>query len=71
KLLLHHREMTKLSEKITQKGFTIIPLQMYFKDGKVKVEVAVGRGKQLHDKRESLKKPDAKRDIQRAMIRRR
>jgi SsrA-binding protein len=71
KLLLHRREVTKLGEKTTQKGFTLVPLQLYFKDGKVKVELAVARGKQTHDKRESLKKADAKRDIQRAMAHRR
>jgi SsrA-binding protein len=71
KLLLHRREVAKLGEKITQKGFTIIPLQLYFKDGKVKVEIAVGRGKQTHDKRETLKKADAKREMQRALSKRR
>lgn len=69
KLLLHRREVLKLGEKSTQKGFTIVPLQLYFKDGKVKVEIAVGRGKQLHDKRETLKKADAKREMQRALSR--
>ena len=71
KLLLHRREVNKLGEKTTQKGFTLVPTQLYFKDGKVKVELAVAKGKQTHDKRESLKKADAKRDIQRAMARRR
>lgn len=71
KLLLHRREVLRLGEKSTQKGFTLVPLQLYFKDGKVKVELAVGRGKQTHDKREALKKADAKRDIQRALARRR
>lgn len=70
KLLLHRREVAKLGEKATQKGFTIVPLQLYFKDGKVKVEIAIGRGKQTHDKRESLKKADAKREMQRALSRR-
>lgn len=71
KLLLHRREMIKLGEKTTQKGFTLVPLQLYFKDGKVKVELAVARGKQMHDKRQDMKKADAKRDIARAMSRRR
>jgi SsrA-binding protein len=71
KLLLHRREVMKLGEKTNQKGFTLVPLQLYFKDGKVKVELAVGRGKQTHDKREAMKKADAKRDIARAMARRR
>ncbi len=71
KLLLHRREMIKLGEKTTQKGYTLVPLQLYFKDGKVKVELAVARGKQMHDKRQDMKKADAKRDIARAMARRR
>lgn len=69
KLLLHRREVLKLGEKSNQKGFTIVPLQLYFKDGKVKVEIAVVRGKQLHDKRETLKKADAKRELQRVLSR--
>lgn len=71
KLLLHKREIRKMAEKATQKGFTLVPLQLYFKEGKVKVEIAVGRGKQTHDKRETLKKADAQRAIQQAMGRRR
>jgi SsrA-binding protein len=70
KLLLHRRELEKFGDKATQKGFTLIPLQLYFKEGKVKVELAVARGKQMHDKRESLKKKDAQREMQRAMARR-
>jgi SsrA-binding protein len=71
KLLLHRREMDKFAGKASQKGFTLIPLSLYFKNGRAKVEIAIGRGKQLHDKRESMKKADAKRDIQRAMSRKR
>ncbi len=71
KLLMHRREISKYADKATQKGFTLIPLQLYFKDGWVKVELAVARGKQLHDKRESVKKADAKRDIAREMAKRR
>lgn len=67
KLLLHRREITRFAEKADQKGFTLVPLRMYFKDGKAKVELAVGKGKQAHDKRESLKKADARREIDRAM----
>jgi SsrA-binding protein len=69
KLLLHKREISKFAEKADQRGFTLIPLRMYFKDGKAKVEVAVAKGKQVHDKRESVKAAEAKRDIQRAMSR--
>ena len=71
KLLLHRREIIKFAEKADQKGFTLVPLQMYFKDGRAKVEIGVGKGKQSHDKRDSLKKADAKREIDRAMAARR
>ena len=53
--------------KASERGHTLVPLRMYFKEGKAKVELAVGKGKQAHDKRESMKKADAKRDIDRAM----
>ena len=71
KLLLHKREIDKFAGKASQKGFTLVPLQMYFKNGRAKVEVGVARGKQTHDKRQSMKKADAKRDIARAMSARR
>jgi SsrA-binding protein len=67
KLLLHRREIRKFAGKATQKGFTLVPLKMYFKDGLAKVEVAVARGKQLHDKRQAAKKADAQREIRRAI----
>jgi SsrA-binding protein len=67
KLLLHRREIDKFAGKASQQGFTLVPLRLYFKHGLAKVELAVARGKQLHDKRQDLKKADAKRDIQRAM----
>ena len=71
KLLLHREQIAKLVGKTKESGLTIVPLSMYFKDGKAKVELAVARGKQTHDKRESLKKADAKRQIDRAMASRR
>lgn len=71
KLLLHRREIDKFAGKASQKGFTLVPLRMYFKEGRAKVELAVARGKQAHDKRESLKKADARREIDRAMAARR
>ena len=71
KLLLHRREIAKFAAKADQKGFTLIPLRMYFKNGRAKVEIGVGRGKKSHDKRDSLKKADAKREIDRAMSRKR
>src|SRR5438067_6240462 len=67
KLLLHRREIEKFAGKASQKGFTLVPLRMYFKGGVAKVELAVARGKQAHDKREALKKADARREIDRAM----
>lgn len=67
KLLLHRREINKFAGKASQQGFTLIPLKIYFKNGIAKVEIAVAKGKQLHDKRESLKKADAQREIRRVM----
>ena len=71
KLLLHRREIDRIAGKATEKGLTLVPLRMYFKDGKAKVELAVAKGKQTHDKRESMKKADAKRQIDRALASRR
>lgn len=67
KLLLHRREIDKLVAKASERGLTIVPLRIYFKEGIAKVEISVARGKKLYDKRESLKKQDAKRDIDRAI----
>ena len=71
KLLLHRRELRKFAEQAAHKGLTLFPLGMYFTRGKVKVKIAVGRGRKLHDKREALKKAEAKREMQRAMMTRR
>lgn len=65
KLLLHKQEIRKIEESLQLKGFTLIPLQVYFKDSKVKVEIGLCKGKKLYDKREDLKKKDMKRDIER------
>jgi len=70
KLLLHRREIDKFAGKATQRGFTLVPLQMYFKRGRAKVELAVARGKQQYDKRQDLKKAEAQRDIRRALSKR-
>jgi SsrA-binding protein len=67
KLLLHRREIAKFAVKAEERGFTLVPLRMYFKGGLAKVEIAVAKGKQTHDKRESLKKADARREIDRAL----
>jgi len=71
KLLLHRREIAKFAGKATQRGYTLVPLRMYFKQGLAKVELAIARGKQMHDKRETEKKADAQREIRRAMTERR
>ena len=67
RLLLHKQEITKLIGQVEQKGLTLVPLKMYLKKGWIKVTIALARGKKLHDKREDLKRKDAKRDIERAM----
>ncbi|MDP8222820.1 MAG: SsrA-binding protein SmpB [Candidatus Lernaella stagnicola] len=69
KLLLHRREIAKLHSKIAERGLTCIPLRMYFKDGKAKVEIALGRGKRKYDKREDIKRREADRETHRAMKR--
>ena len=70
KLLLHRREIDKFAGKASQRGFTLVPLRLYFKGGRAKVELAIGKGKQARDKRESLKKADAQREMRRAMTER-
>ncbi|MFM7151154.1 MAG: SsrA-binding protein SmpB [Gemmataceae bacterium] len=67
KLLLHRREIERFAGKATQRGFTLVPLKLYFKNGKAKIELAVCRGKQLHDKRETLKKKEAEREMRRGI----
>jgi SsrA-binding protein len=69
RLLLHKKEIRKLIGKVEQEGLTLVPLKMYFKRGFVKVTLALGKGKKLHDKRESLKERQDKRDMARAMKR--
>ncbi|SDT84782.1 SsrA-binding protein SmpB [Desulfobacula phenolica] len=65
KLLLHGYEIKKLWSKIKEKGYTLVPLKIYFKNDKIKVLIGLGRGKKLFDKRESIKKKDMKRDLDR------
>ena len=64
KLLLHKSEINKLTGKIKDKGFTIVPLQVYFKDGKAKIEIGLCRGKKLYDKRQDIAKKDMKREAE-------
>lgn len=65
KLLLHRKEINRLTGLIQQKGLTLVPLQLYFKRGKVKVELGIAKGKKLYDKRDDIAKRDAKREIDR------
>jgi SsrA-binding protein len=71
KLLLRRSEIDKVAGKASEKGFTLVPLRLYFRGGMAKVEIAVARGKQAHDKRHALKAAEAKREIDRAMSRKR
>ena len=66
KLLLKKREIKKLLGKMTEKGMTLVPTRLYFKDSRVKVEIGVAKGKKQYDKRESLRRKEEKRDIERA-----
>jgi len=70
KLLLHRREIDKLAAKFSEKGLTLVPLSIYFKKGMAKVELSVAKGRKSYDKREALKKQDAKREIDRALRKR-
>lgn len=65
KLLLHKAEINKLAGKMAEKGFTLVPLQVYFTKGKVKVEIGLARGKKLYDKRHDIAKKDARRETER------
>ena len=65
KLLLHKREIMKLAGQVQAKGYTLMPLQVYFKNGRVKVEIGLARGKKLYDKRDDLKKKAMKRETER------
>ncbi|MFN8389097.1 MAG: SsrA-binding protein SmpB [Bdellovibrionota bacterium] len=67
KLLMHRREIERLAVQVNQKGLTIVPLKAYFKAGRCKVEIGIGRGKKLHDKRDDLKRREADREMARAM----
>lgn len=66
KLLLHKREILKLFGLVSQKGYTLVPLQVYLSNSRVKVEIGLCRGKKLYDKREDMARNDAKRDMERA-----
>jgi len=65
KLLLHKREIKKLYGKSREKGLSLVPLKLYFKEGRVKVEIGIGKGKKLHDRRQDIKQREERRDIAR------
>ena len=67
KLLAHRREIERLTERVKERGLTIVPTRVYFKDGRAKVEIALGKGKDRFDKRESIKKREQQRDMDRAI----
>jgi len=67
KLLLHREEIAKLIRKVEERGFSLVPTKLYFKNGRAKLEIGVGRGKKLHDKRHTLKQKEADREMARAM----
>lgn len=65
KLLLHKHEIKKLTGKLTERGYALIPLRLYFREGKVKVLLGLAKGKRKHDKRETIRRRDEKRDLER------
>lgn len=67
KLLLHKRQLAKWSEAVQQSGSTIVPISMYLKNGRIKVQLGLGKGKKLHDKRQTIKRRDAQREIERSL----
>ncbi|MBQ9211945.1 MAG: SsrA-binding protein SmpB [Clostridia bacterium] len=67
KLLMHKKEILKLEGQVMRQGFTLVPLEVYLKDGRMKVQLGLCKGKQLHDKRDSMAKRDSDREIQRAL----
>ena len=67
KLLLHRQELRKLQSKVSERGWTIVPLRMYLKDGRAKVEIALVRGKRLYDKKDAIAERDADRELRRVI----
>lgn len=67
RLLMHKKELMKLEEKVKEKGFSLIPLSLYFKGGRIKVKVGYAKGKKAHDKRQSIRDKDDQRSMQRAL----
>ena len=67
KLLLHREEIVKLTRKVEEKGLALVPTKIYFKESRAKIEIGIGRGKKLHDKRETLKSKEADREMAKAL----
>src|SRR5438876_10909101 len=67
KLLLHSKEISRLSGKVAERGLTLIPLRLYFKSGRAKLEIGLARGKKLHDKRSALRERETKREMEKAV----
>jgi SsrA-binding protein len=67
RLLLHKREIRKLASKVAERGYTLVPLSLYFRDGKAKVELALAKGRKAYNKREAIRERDIRRDIDRKM----
>jgi SsrA-binding protein len=67
KLLLHRREIERLSSRVQEKGLTVVPLRLYLKDGRAKLEIGLGRGKKQYDKREAIARRDSERQVDRAI----
>ena len=70
-MLLHRRELDRLAGKARERGYTLVVTKLYFKDGRVKAELSLGRGKQAHDKRRALRERSQREEVARAMRRRR
>ena len=67
KLLLHKREILRLTGKVKERGLTLVPLRIYFKDGRAKVELALARGKKTYDKRDSIRRKEVRREVERSL----
>lgn len=67
KLLLHKQEINRMAGKISEKGYTLVPLQVYFKDGLVKVEIGLAKGKKIYDKRQDIAKKDQRREVEKEL----
>ena len=67
KLLLHRHEIERIAQRVRERGYTVVPTKVYFKDGRVKIEIGMARGKKLFDKRHDMAERDAKRDVDRAL----